>query len=311
MKRFTAFLIAAALLAACASPAAQAPTATPAPTASPTTAPTATPRPTRVATATLAPTRTPAPAATAISAADDPIAAALLQTAAADTYSVELAVTGSGAVQAAPAGAQAANILTLDGDFAGDDYQYTLSGLVAALLAADPAAGLQVIRADGVSYMRGPIPLLGAAEAAWYRLPSEQAALAAPPISVATTAQAIVGADPDFSGYTPGPAQTRAGQQCRRYTGDRAATLGLLARLAQSGLPLDADPARIDEAESSVLVCEDGYLHALELAFTGRSAGQQPAPYSYDLRLALSGFDRPATIAPPDGARDLPAPKTP
>lgn len=292
MKHLLTLVVAALLLAACGPPVAQVPTATPAPP------PTATP------TSTPAPTATPAPAA----AEDDPIGAALERTAQADSYTISMTVAGTGAVLGGPGGPAAADLATLTGSFDGDDYSYALSGAAAALLTGAPDLALRVIRAGGVAYLRGPIPLLGATEDAWYRLSPEQATLAVPPISAASTAGALAATAPDFSGFTPVAEELRAGRSCRRYSGSRPATLGLLQSLATSGLPVDADPARVQEAASAVVVCEDGYLYDLDLSFTGTSAGEQPAPYSYDLRLRLADFGAAQTIVAPEGARTIPAP---
>lgn len=297
MKPLLTLLAAALVLAACGPPAALVPTATPAPTA------TATPRPT--ATPTPAPTATAAPTA---AAGDDAIGAALRQTARADSYTISLTVAGKGAVMGGPGGAGQADLASLSGAFDGDDYEYALTGAAATLLTGAPDVALRVVRSGGVSYLRGPVPLLGAAEDAWYRLSPEQATLAVPPVSAASTAGALAGTSPDFSAFTPAAEELRAGQGCRRYTGGREGALALLQSLAQSGLPVDGDPARVQAAEAAVVVCEDGYLHDLDLSFAGTSAGERPAPYSYDLRLRLADFGAGDPIVAPEGAREIPAP---
>lgn len=304
------------LLAACAAPQAEVPSTTPVPptatavpapptiTATPA-PPTATPVPT--ATPTPAPSATPTPGAAA-TPAGGALGAALARTAGASSYRLDLSVTGQGAVQAAPAGGAPTTLIAMTGAFAGSDFEYRLTGSVAAMLAADPQAGLQAISAGGTSYIRGPVPLLGAIEDAWYILPPAQAAMVAPPVSATSTAGALARANPDFVGFVPGPEEQRGGQACRRYTGDRAATLGLLKSLGQAGLPVESDPARISEASSAIVVCADGYLYDLDLAYSGTTATEQPAPFTIDLRLRLSGFDETITITAPQGARPLPSP---
>ncbi|NTU86076.1 MAG: hypothetical protein HGA45_43235 [Chloroflexales bacterium] len=164
-----------------------------------------------------------------------------------------------------------------------------------------------MIRADGGSYVHGPLAVIGATDDAWYRLPPEQASLFTPLIGP----DILGGGSPDFSRFSPGAVEQQGGQSCRRYTGERDATTGLLQSIAASGLPIDADPSRIESADSAVLICDDGYLYALDLSFVGKTPGDQPTPYSYDLRLRLSGFDQTLVIDPPAGARDLPASPTP
>jgi hypothetical protein len=317
MKRLTPILL-AALLTACAAPQAQAPTATIAPptaTIAPPTATIAPPTATRVPpTATpVPPTATTIPAATAAAAAPaggagGALGDALAQTAAATSYRLDLTVTGKGAIQAVPTGDAPMTLIAMTGAFAGDEYEYNLKGAVAAMLAANPQTGVQAISAGGANYLHGPIPLLGATEDAWYTLDPAQAAMTAPPVSANSTAGALARANPNFAGFVPGPEEQRGGQSCRRYTGDRAATLGLLKSLGQTGLPVESDPARIKEASAALVACADGYLYDLDLAYSGTTAADPPAPFSLDLRLRLSDFDASITITPPQNARPLPTP---
>jgi hypothetical protein len=260
------------------------------------------------ATPTAATTATTAPAGAAATPTGGDLGPALAKTAGATSYRIDLNVTGKGAIQAGPASDTPVTVIAMTGAFAGNDHEYKLTGAVAAMLAADPRAGLQVITSDGTSYLRGPIPLLGATEDAWYTLAPAQASMAAPPVTIDSTAGALARAKPDFAGFTPGPAEQREGQTCRRYTGDRTATLGLLKSLGQTGLPVESDPARIKEASSAIVACADGYLYDLDLAYSGITAAEQPAPFSLDLKLRLSAFGETITITAPQGARPLPTP---
>lgn len=231
----------------------------------------------------------------------------MVQTAAADIYSLALTLQGSGSVAGSTPDAPAA-ILTMQGDFAGKDYRFTASGLLATFLGADPVRGLQATQVDGTSYLRGPISFIGAPEEAWYRLAPAQAALAAPPVSAKATLGLLTTSATMYAGFTAGPTEQRDGQRCQSYSGNKAATVVLLQSLAQSGLPAPSDPNQIDKAESSILVCPDGYVHALTMAFSGRNPGDTPTPFSYDLDVQLSAFDAALGITAPADARDLPAP---
>lgn len=286
-------------LAACAAPVAEVPTTTPAPTATP--PPTATPTP--LPTATLAPSATPAAAQ-----AGSAINAALARSASADTYRLDLSLRGSGsAVSLGNATAAETELLGMQATFVNDDYEFTLSGVLAVLLGGDPARGIQALRADEQSYVRGPLALVGASDNAWYRLSPEQAALAAPPVSADSSLGAVQRAGAKFEGFTPGPSEQRNGQQCQSYLGDRDATVALLDSLSQSGLPASASPDDITSAESTVVVCADGYLHGLSLTFAGRQ-GEPAQPFGYSLEVELSDFEAPLVISAPADAREPPAP---
>jgi hypothetical protein len=158
--RAITILVLALALAGCAAPNVQAPSATP------TLAPTATAAPT----ASPVPSVTPSPAPTGGEAADA-IAAAVARTGAVGMYRSRVTMRGSGLLGAASA--SPTDLIVVDGSFAGAEYEYTLSGFLSAFLGASEG-GLQIIRAGGETYVRGPLPMLAAPEDAWYRLPPAQ-----------------------------------------------------------------------------------------------------------------------------------------
>jgi hypothetical protein len=225
------------------------------------------------------------------------------RTAEADTYRIALLLQGAGAATGGTPNALA-EILRLDGTFAGDNHAFTASGFLATFLGADPDRGLQALRADGTSYVRGPLTFVGAPDEAWYRLEPTQAALANPPVSADATLGLLT--DADFSGFVASAPYQSDGQRCTPFSGDRTATTALLQSLSASGLPAPSDPAQVDAAESRILVCADGYIHALSLVFSGTTPSDPPAPFSYDLAVELDGFDETLAIDPPADARPLP-----
>lgn len=309
MRRSLATIILTAALAACAGPPeAVVPTATPPPTATP--QPTATPSP--APTATPPPTATPAPSATSVGAqtgASGPLADALRRTAALDTYSATISVAGGG-FPGAPAGALG-TLLRLDGRFAGAEHEFTASGLLTSVLGADPVTGLTAARADGASYVRGPVPLLGIADQSWYRLPPERAALAQPPVSLALLRGVLDPATFDSSGLTAGAPEQREGQSCTPYTGDTAVTAAVLRSLYAGGLPQVVAPEQVREGEATVVICDDGYVHQLTLSLAGVFPGDTAAPFSLELDARLDNPGGPIEIAAPPAAKDLPASSTP
>lgn len=280
-------------LAGCA-PQALVPTPTPAPTATPTPAPSPTPQP--------SPTPAPDVAAT--------LRAGIDRSARADTYRMEVALTGSGALGGVQLGDAEVEVLAMSGEFAGESYRFALRGFLASFLGADPQRGLEASQVDGVRYVRGPLAFMGAPDPVWYRLSVAQGALASPPITAATTLALLRDSGADFSGFTPDGEDRVGDQRCAVYRGDRAATVALVTSLAQGGLPT-ADPASVAEAETRLIVCPDGYLHRVEMSFSGaqpaEAASAAPEPYSYRLNAELSDFDAQIALDAPGDAVDLPA----
>lgn len=293
-----AAVCAALALAGCGG-AASAPT--PAPTATAT--PTATPAPTATATAIPA-----SPAATSEPAAGDGsgplIAAAMDRTRAAGSYRLALTMRGTGPAGVG-SGAAGGPVPMIDarGEVAGDASRVTLAGVFGALLGADPAAGLEMISAGGASYVRGPAPLLGALEDAWYVLPPDGSS---PASSVRPTelVGGVLDAQYDLSGFRAAGETSLDGQACRVYAGDRAATIRAFEQVGQGGLPGPRSFSEVRQAEMTFTVCEDGFVHQLTVDVAGLQPGQSEES-GYQLDVRLSGFDEPISVAAPADAREL------
>ncbi|MEN9933535.1 MAG: hypothetical protein RLZZ387_114 [Chloroflexota bacterium] len=292
----------AAVMTACGGPAAAVPT--PAPTATPV-PPTATPVP---PTATPAPpTATPAPAAQGGDAAAA-ITAGLEQVKQADTYRVSMAMSASGnAVQGQAAGGSGpVQLIAVEGDVAGEDSRLRLSGLFSAFMGADPTTGLEMISVGGTSYVRGPAPLLGAAEAAWYELPADGSS----PVSSIEPGQIVgglTGSDMDLSGFTAAGEEELDGQRCQVYAGDREATMRAFETVGEQGLPGPQGFSEVERAELKFWVCEDGYFHQLVLDMEGLPEGQTE-PVAYTIELRMYDFDADIRVEAPADAQPLQVP---
>jgi len=283
--------IALLLLAACGG---QAAVPTPAPTAAPTAtiAATATPRPTNTP---LPPTATPVPAtatpAAAQGAAAEAISASFEQVRDAASYRLELDVASTGAALGGSALGVASQLIGASGEVAGDDSHITLTGLFGQLLGADPTKGLELITANGKSYVRGPVPLLGAAEARWYELPADGSSPASS-VQPGAVVGGVLSDDMDLSGFVAGDQEQLDGQTCQMYIGDKDATIAAFEQVEGQGLPGPQNFSEVRRAEMRFWVCEDGYLHKLTLDTEGLQAGQsEPIGYTMDVRLFDFGAD--------------------
>jgi len=273
------------------------PTNTPLPT--PTPRPTATPRPTPTP---VPPTQPPTPAST------DVIQSGLIATAGADTYRIELSFKTKGAMgEGAPAASADGmiEIINLKGEVAGDNSRIVLSGFFAALLSGDPERGTEFLTADGKSYIRGPAPLFGAPDDAWYELPPDQQS-PAETVDPGQITGSLRSGNVDLSRFTPGGFETLDGQRCAIFVGDRETTTNLLTGVNQEGtLPLALQ--NIDQAETRLSICEDGRLHKMTIDVTGTAEGQTE-PTSVSMLLRLFDFNSAIRIVAPTDARPLEPP---
>ena len=156
------------LIAACATP-------TPAPTPVP---PTATPVP-----PTLVPPTVAAPSG---SAEQGTLAQALGKARDAKTYRVTLGITGKGNFMSAGGptptakGDETLTLVMMQGEVNNQDAHFVVQGLLTSFLGIDPTTPFEVISHNGTAYVKGPVPLIGATEAAWYQAPPQAASIAQP-----------------------------------------------------------------------------------------------------------------------------------
>ncbi len=273
------------------------PTNTPLPT--PTPRPTATPRPSPTP---VPPTQPSTPAST------DVIQSGLIATAGADTYRIELSFKTKGAMgEGAPAASADGmiEIINLKGEVAGDNSRIVLSGFFAALLSGDPERGTEFLTADGKSYIRGPAPLFGAPDDAWYELPPDQQS-PAETVDPDQITGSLRSGNVDLSRFTPGGFETLDGQRCAIFVGDKETTINLLNGVNQQGT-LPFAPQDVDQAETRLSICEDGRLHKMTIDVTGTAEGQTE-PTSVSMLLRLFDFNSEIQIVAPTDARPLEPP---
>jgi len=298
MHRIALIVLISTLLAAC-GPAAQVPTATPAP-------PTATPAP---------PTATPAPptASPGTSVASSDLLAGVQAASMARSYQAQVTMKGNGSVGAITLGSPQApaEIMGMKGAFAGADYGFTLSGFVTALYGGSSARGVQARHIAGEDYLHGPIPVIGANQDAWYRLPKARAMIATPPLYPAGLLALVTQSGVDPAGFRPAGHEQLDGLPCSRFSGDRAVSLAILKSLSDSGLPVDTTPEHVGSVESDLWVCNDGYLHQVRLSFAGETPGEKPLPFDFALTLHMFDFETDVGLAAPETALDLAAAPTP
>jgi hypothetical protein len=281
-----------------------APTPTPVPpTPTPTPSPIPTPRPT----ATPLPTPTQPPAA----ASADVIQSGLLAATKADSYRIEFSFrttgpTGGGAPVASPDGM--VEVITMKGEVAGKNSRVEIGGFFAVLLSGDPEKSVQFLTVDGKSYIRGPAPLFGAPDDAWYELPADQASSAVTVSPDQVTGSLQQSGNLDLASFTPGGFETLDGLRCAIFIGDKETTIRLLTGVNQQGtLPFTLKPEEVEQAETRLSICDDGRLHKMTIDLTGTPAGQTE-PTSFSMLIRLYDFNSAIRIVAPTDARPLTPP---
>jgi hypothetical protein len=286
------------LLAACGSQPVATPTATPAP-------PTATPVP---------PTATPEPAANSGTGGDEAsraLLAALKQSQEAQTYQVEMVMSGKGDFAAEIPGAdpnQEIPLFNVSGKFDGQNSQFALKGMVASFMGSDTENGIEFIVVDGQNYVRGPLPLLGATENKWYILDESMGSVAQPPLRSDQMLESLSGEDVNFSGLVKSGSEMVDGVQCDVYTGDKEATIQAFRGLGADSLPTAAETDQVEVAESKFWVCADGYFRQMQLTMEGADESNPEQMMTLNMLMKIFDFGGNFDISAPADAASLETP---
>jgi hypothetical protein len=324
----TVLAASALLLSACGAAAEK---ATPAPAAKATDAPKAAPAPTSTVApktseaqqpkANPAPTKAPAPTKTAepVKTADGggEAAGSLFDrvTAAKDAASYEASMTMQvkGDVIELPArGSGDAPLIEMAQIKYKDDSETVMRGLFAAMFGAENGVTLRTV--GGKTYVRGPAPLLGAPDDAWYELEGDQAKSMSL-FNPNDMLRDMVKDDKSGKFLTKKGTEPRDGLSCDVYLAD---TEAVLAQNKAVGGDISKDFDRLDFAEVKLLMCEDGYPHFLNVQFKGASKKSPDKPSEVQIQITFKNYNNvPPIEAPADakkaqnpfgGAGDAPPP---
>jgi hypothetical protein len=227
------------------------------------------------------------------------IEAALQKTLAATRYVMEMDVSlASGNVPKA-------TLVGMTNRVNGKDSDVTLRGMFTAMLGADPTSGVHIITVAGQSYVRGPIPLLGAPEARWYRLDGAQQGTI---LQSTNTGLMIDQADRKaLAALKPLGTQPLNGQRCALYGSTDPAVVGKV--LGADAASLTQPSARsVEQAEVKIWVCPDGYFHRMEMTTEGANPNKPDERAAAKILLAFSQINGTVNIAAPRDAVPLAAP---
>jgi hypothetical protein len=301
------------------------PTALPEPLAAATAPPTFTAEPTRTpqptATWVVRPRGTPTPLgtpATGISSSQRSVGQTLLdaieRTQSATVYRLEITSAGKGGFETllyylGLTDPREAAVLHDHAVACNEDNCYaTLKGGTAGLFGVDREIGLQAMTVDGDGYMRGPIPYLEMNEDKWYVFPGEANPLAVPSAHTSELYAYLDERKRDLEQFERVALEIFDGRRCDVYAtvdGDvvfRALRYKFGGNMTAGGVDFEG----VGNTELKIWICDDGYLHQMQMRFAGHDQSQPERQIERSYRLHLFDFDAAIEITPPSDAVPLP-----
>ncbi len=103
------------------------------------------------------------------------------------------------------------SLVNMTVDIDGDNAQISMTGLFASFMGIDEDQALEMLVVDEQTYIRGPLPLLGASESAWYIMDKDDGAVPFEPESMFGS---FTDENIDVTGFTSTGSEQLDGQQC-------------------------------------------------------------------------------------------------
>lgn len=241
-----------------------------------------------------------------------PVEFAMVKTALARSFQMEMEVSATGLPPEMlnmpdldPA--QPITVMRMTGkvDTNSEKAHITMSGLVTELMGGNADRGIEIITADGHSYLRGPMPMLGAFENRWYDLGPDSGTIDESYDDPDVLMHELQGQGFDLDIFTKTNSDTLDGQTCDVYSIDKAELMDLLARLDESGSMSPQDFADIDDMGVKIWICEDGYFHQFEVRIDATDPSMPDQPISIRVVLHIFDYNGNFSITPPSDALPL------
>lgn len=252
-----------------------------------------------------APSSTPPAATATLVLAPDPILtiilSALERTDAASSYRLQMDSTASGAL-ASGTSSQNVVLLNMAGEAVGADSHYVLKGLALTKLTSDPSKTLETANVAGKSYVKGPLPILGAKESKWYVLPPNQTPFRESPSGLYSLFNARSGP----SGFSKAASEKFDGRPCDVYAADKTASVAAFTNLGGasqlSASESDRLQSSIASAEFKIWVCDDGYVHQIRIGFDGADQSKPSQRFNFKLLVHIYDFGSKISLVAPANA---------
>lgn len=242
---------------------------------------------------------------------DSPLGNALMKFGAASAYRSDMEMKGKGALGLSSdennPNSPETSLFVLTGDFKGANSHYTLKGFLSSLLGVEPEAGVEAIVADGKSYVHGPVSLLGATENRWYVLEGQESDAITPPFQVSDFLSSLGNSDVQLGSFKVSGSDSVDGQKCDVLSGDKTEAAKALTALNAGTLPGVQDLSTIDNATAQFSLCDDGYIHRIELTLDISTNDKPPQKASFTVNIHMYDFNANIAITPPANAVPLQA----
>jgi hypothetical protein len=263
-----------------------------------------------------APTPAPMPSLSPVPRIQENLADALTRAKTAETYRVELSVSGKGNFAAAGGPTptpdrkdEPLTLMAMEGEVRGEDLHFRVQGLFTSFLGLAPQMPFEVIRVNDTAYLKGPVPLLGAREERWYEVPPQAAQVAQPPLTPAMFLDSFGRAGIDPADFVAQGTEMLDGQTCSVYAGDKDAVFSAFQRIGGSTGATTQDLESIDTAEFKFWVCADGYLHQARMLIEGHDSLRPDQSGSFEILMRITDFGGEVAISPPADAVPLRIPQ--
>ncbi len=223
-------------------------------------------------------------------------------------YRIEFDWTVKGNLGDMPPGWDASKGLPLfgiAGAVNGKDSQMSFKGILAILFTGDPTKSVEFLTIGDKTYIRGPMPMMGAPEDKWY-ISSGQGTFKT------TMNEGITDlpSDPtiDWNSFKKTSTETFDGKRCDVYSGDKNATLKFFQSVNAKETTGKQSLDTIDNAEIRFWICDDGYLHQWTMNVEGRAKDKPTEKVSFQIRLHLWDFNGNIKLTPPANPAPLQMP---
>ncbi|MBI4673303.1 MAG: hypothetical protein HY741_16755 [Chloroflexi bacterium] len=262
----------------------------------------------------VAPTQTPAPPTRVPDATTLEVLKAIKRTNGLNVYSAHIEMIASsptvsllGETPGTPI-----RVLTMEGNVDRNNSRWAMSGALIGYLTGDASSPLEVRTLDNRAYLLGPLPYLGASEKRWYATPVQVNDQLYGTVGTRSTLGLFADANVSFPTFRTDGAQVLDQRPCTLYRADKAEAGKYYADLDAQTKVFNGSIRRFKDqpttAELNVWVCDDGYIHKLEMRFEIKCGctRQDRANFAVDLRLWDMNIIIP--VQAPDGAVPLPSP---
>ncbi len=227
----------------------------------------------------------------------------------AKSYRIDIGMSMKGDLGQLTAGGakdQEVSLISMTGDVNGDNSHITLKGIVGVMFSGDPAKGIEMISIGNKSYVRGPVPLLGAKDNRWYVLAAAQAASTKSKLGSADIYGNFLGKEQDFTTLTAVGSESLDGLKCNVFSASKEDAINVFLGLGATPDISRDDWSQIENniktSEYKVWVCDDGYLHQVRINIEAQDNSQSSQAFGMKLSVHAYDFGKELKISAPAGA---------